>query len=360
MGVRRCTFPCHGRGRPTRVRARALAGAHAGQGPRAAGGAAAPVLSQGRPAGGGCGLRLTTRRLPRPPPQTRSRERGRRQAGDVREGRVGPAAAPLQDPGRGGRPQEGRAGGGRVLEQGAVGAVRAGPARAAALQVGARAGGRAGRRRSGARACDLPPSRALPRLCAATPFLGAGPPSTSRPRRLPTPVNQRRTIRLKTRTARAELPASESLDGLTADSLQKRKPFLSVVCAFAILDPPRQEVVAAIEEAHRAGITGGRPPRACLALGSPVPRWVGVNPSVPKPFRPCAPTTPPRPPPCCPAVKMITGDHALTGEQPRASHARGGQPWPHGPPLSHEPGLFSGLHRARLVTTERPPKPGRR
>ncbi|GBF97304.1 carbonate dehydratase [Raphidocelis subcapitata] len=65
---------------------------------------------------------------------------------------------------------------------------------------------------------------------------------------------------------RAELAANENLEGLTADSLQKRKPFLSAVCAFAILDPPRIEVVAAIKEAHLAGIT----------------------------------------------VKMITGDHALT------------------------------------------------
>ncbi|KAI8465790.1 MAG: cation transporting ATPase [Monoraphidium minutum] len=54
---------------------------------------------------------------------------------------------------------------------------------------------------------------------------------------------------------RAELPKGEPLDGLTAAGLQKRAPFLTMVAVFAILDPPRVEVVAAIKEAHRAGIT---------------------------------------------------------------------------------------------------------
>ena len=54
---------------------------------------------------------------------------------------------------------------------------------------------------------------------------------------------------------RAELGKNESVADLTAQTLQKRPPFLSIVCFFAILDPPRDEAIAAVKEAHRAGIT---------------------------------------------------------------------------------------------------------
>ena len=66
---------------------------------------------------------------------------------------------------------------------------------------------------------------------------------------------------------RAELPEDENLDDLTPANLRKRAPFLTIVALFAILDPPRPEAIAAVKIAHTAGIS----------------------------------------------VKMITGDHALTG-----------------------------------------------
>ncbi|KAI8469567.1 MAG: cation transporting ATPase [Monoraphidium minutum] len=54
---------------------------------------------------------------------------------------------------------------------------------------------------------------------------------------------------------KADVPAKDSLEGLNAASIQGRKPYLTVVCMFAILDPPRQEVIEAVKEAHKAGIT---------------------------------------------------------------------------------------------------------
>lgn len=66
---------------------------------------------------------------------------------------------------------------------------------------------------------------------------------------------------------KAELPEGENLEDLTPANLRKRAPFLTMVALFAILDPPRPEAIAAVKVAHTAGIS----------------------------------------------VKMITGDHALTG-----------------------------------------------
>ena len=66
---------------------------------------------------------------------------------------------------------------------------------------------------------------------------------------------------------KAELSDDENLEDLTPDALRKRTPFLTLVALFAILDPPRPEAIAAVKVAHTAGIS----------------------------------------------VKMITGDHALTG-----------------------------------------------
>jgi magnesium-transporting ATPase (P-type) len=66
---------------------------------------------------------------------------------------------------------------------------------------------------------------------------------------------------------KAELTEEENLDDLTPGNLRKRTPFLTMVALFAILDPPRPEAIAAVKVAHTAGIS----------------------------------------------VKMITGDHALTG-----------------------------------------------
>jgi len=68
---------------------------------------------------------------------------------------------------------------------------------------------------------------------------------------------------------RAEVPADEDVTQLSATKLLERrsKPFLTLVALMAILDPPRDEAIEAVKVAHRAGIT----------------------------------------------VKMITGDHALTG-----------------------------------------------
>jgi magnesium-transporting ATPase (P-type) len=99
---------------------------------------------------------------------------------------------------------------------------------------------------------------------------------------------------------KAELPKGEPLEGLTADTLQKRTPFLTMVCFFAILDPPRTEVVAAIKESHAAGITGA--PQTVL------PPYCG---RAPRQQYPCCrarsaapaacdrPHAPPLPPPFC-------------------------------------------------------------
>ncbi|KAG1675876.1 hypothetical protein FOA52_001533 [Chlamydomonas sp. UWO 241] len=66
---------------------------------------------------------------------------------------------------------------------------------------------------------------------------------------------------------RAELGPEEDATGFTPVTLQARPPFLGLVGLVAILDPPRPEAIEAVKVAHTAGIT----------------------------------------------VKMITGDHALTG-----------------------------------------------
>eukprot|EP00775_Hariotina_reticulata_P004052 gene4052-4299_t len=68
---------------------------------------------------------------------------------------------------------------------------------------------------------------------------------------------------------KADVPADEDVSLLNPQVLiaRKAKPFLTLVALFAILDPPRDEAIAAVKVAHKAGIT----------------------------------------------VKMITGDHALTG-----------------------------------------------
>jgi magnesium-transporting ATPase (P-type) len=68
---------------------------------------------------------------------------------------------------------------------------------------------------------------------------------------------------------RAELSEDEDVSELTASSILARKssPFLTVVALLAILDPPREEAIEAVKVAHKAGIV----------------------------------------------VKMITGDHPLTG-----------------------------------------------
>jgi magnesium-transporting ATPase (P-type) len=66
---------------------------------------------------------------------------------------------------------------------------------------------------------------------------------------------------------RGYLEADEDITNITPNDLLKRKPFLTMVALAAILDPPREEAIEAVVVAHQAGIT----------------------------------------------VKMITGDHALTG-----------------------------------------------
>eukprot|EP00775_Hariotina_reticulata_P008890 gene8890-9068_t len=66
---------------------------------------------------------------------------------------------------------------------------------------------------------------------------------------------------------RGDLAADEDASSLSPMALLKRKPSLVLVALMAILDPPRDEAIAAVKEAHQAGIV----------------------------------------------VKMITGDHALTG-----------------------------------------------
>eukprot|EP00878_Enallax_costatus_P016801 GHUV01017632.1.p1 GENE.GHUV01017632.1~~GHUV01017632.1.p1 ORF type:complete len:499 (+),score=115.77 GHUV01017632.1:381-1877(+) len=67
--------------------------------------------------------------------------------------------------------------------------------------------------------------------------------------------------------SRGELLPGEDPTGLSPTALLKRQPALALVALIAILDPPRDEAIEAVKVAHDAGIT----------------------------------------------VKMITGDHALTG-----------------------------------------------
>eukprot|EP00955_Chlamydomonas_euryale_P086256 364199-Chlamydomonas_euryale.AAC.18 len=66
---------------------------------------------------------------------------------------------------------------------------------------------------------------------------------------------------------RGELPDDEQVAGIDPKYLRQRKPELTMIALLAILDPPREEVIDAVKVAHTAGIS----------------------------------------------VKMITGDHALTG-----------------------------------------------
>ncbi|KAF8062005.1 calcium-transporting ATPase 1 [Scenedesmus sp. PABB004] len=109
---------------------------------------------------------------------------------------------------------------------------------------------------------------------------------------------------------RAEVPTDEDVSGLTADAILARKadPFLTLVALLAILDPPREEAIAAVKVAHRAGIvvkmiTGARPrprrpPRPRARRGRP-PAGTARPPTRIAPPRARAP----------PAA----GDHALTG-----------------------------------------------
>jgi cation transport ATPase len=55
---------------------------------------------------------------------------------------------------------------------------------------------------------------------------------------------------------RAEVAPGEEVAGLTADAILARKsqPFLTLMGLMAILDPPRDEAIAAVKVAHRAGI----------------------------------------------------------------------------------------------------------
>lgn len=66
---------------------------------------------------------------------------------------------------------------------------------------------------------------------------------------------------------RGEIPDDEDISSFSPDALLARKPTLAFVALLAILDPPREEVIEAVKVAHAAGIS----------------------------------------------VKMITGDHAMTG-----------------------------------------------
>ena len=56
-------------------------------------------------------------------------------------------------------------------------------------------------------------------------------------------------------STRCDVPPGEQLgEGLQAKDLLARPPFLSLVCLIAILDPPRDEAIAAVKVAHKAGI----------------------------------------------------------------------------------------------------------
>jgi hypothetical protein len=55
---------------------------------------------------------------------------------------------------------------------------------------------------------------------------------------------------------RYDVPAGDPwpTEGLQAKDLLSRPPFLSLVALIAILDPPRDEAIAAVKVAHKAGI----------------------------------------------------------------------------------------------------------
>ena len=54
--------------------------------------------------------------------------------------------------------------------------------------------------------------------------------------------------------SRTELPAGEDLSLLSPKSILKRGKFLTMGLMMAILDPPREEAITAIAQAHKAGI----------------------------------------------------------------------------------------------------------
>jgi magnesium-transporting ATPase (P-type) len=55
---------------------------------------------------------------------------------------------------------------------------------------------------------------------------------------------------------RAEVAPGEDVTNMTASDIlaRKSKPFLTLMGLMAILDPPRDEAIAAVKVAHRAGI----------------------------------------------------------------------------------------------------------
>jgi magnesium-transporting ATPase (P-type) len=53
---------------------------------------------------------------------------------------------------------------------------------------------------------------------------------------------------------RADLEADEDASSFTPTALLKRKPSMVLVALMAILDPPRDEAIAAVKVAHQAGI----------------------------------------------------------------------------------------------------------
>lgn len=55
--------------------------------------------------------------------------------------------------------------------------------------------------------------------------------------------------------ARQVLPPEEPLVEMKATDLLARRPALSLVALVAILDPPREEAIAAVKVAHKAGIS---------------------------------------------------------------------------------------------------------
>lgn len=64
------------------------------------------------------------------------------------------------------------------------------------------------------------------------------------------------------RMPRGEIPDDEDIANLSPVSLLARTPDLAFLALLAILDPPREEVIEAVKEAHTAGIcvkmiTGG-------------------------------------------------------------------------------------------------------
>jgi magnesium-transporting ATPase (P-type) len=53
---------------------------------------------------------------------------------------------------------------------------------------------------------------------------------------------------------RTELPATEDLSQLSPKAILQRGKFLTMGLMMAILDPPREEAITAIAQAHKAGI----------------------------------------------------------------------------------------------------------